>query len=217
LEPFSGETFLSADFLTRLYLLKLSDRYDRSELFETESIRGGAESVARMTPAFEDGFDPDERFTVPFTVLGTMTTSIFVAEIRRNETAAAHDRRELAEQVILGRQGHDGHWETAQGGVRAITALALQNYTTDNRTVRAGLDALERMQRDDGRLPPFAMSVTDTADAHRTLVATGVSPNNETLERAAQWLLDARTTGQNGSNPAPGGDVPSPPRSRVGG
>ncbi|WP_248905695.1 prenyltransferase/squalene oxidase repeat-containing protein [Halocatena marina] len=203
LHPFEGETFLNASFLTRLYYLKLSDRYDRSELFDTESVNGGAENIANMTPAFEDGFDPDKRFIVTYAVLGSMTTSIFMAEINNNETEAANDRRKLAEQIILGRQGHDGNWEVTQGGVRALTALAVQNYTTENRTVEKGLDALQRMQRDNGRLPPFAMSVTDTADAHRTLHRTGVSKDNETLRRAAQWLLDVRTTAPNGSNPAP--------------
>ncbi|MFC7079332.1 prenyltransferase/squalene oxidase repeat-containing protein [Halorussus caseinilyticus] len=203
LEPFEGETFLNASFLTRVYYLELSDRYNRSELFVTESISGGAEEIADMTPAFEDGFDPDERFIVTYSVLGSMTTSIFVAEINDNRTEAARDRRELAAQIILGRQGHDGNWEVTQGGVRALTALALQNFTAENRSVRKGIDALERMQRDDGRLPPFAMSITDTADAHRTLHRTGVPKDNETLRRAAQWLLDARTTGPNGSNPAP--------------
>lgn len=203
LQPFAGKTFLNASFLTRVYYLELSERYNRSELFDTEAVRGGSENVARMTPAFEDDFDPDKRFMVPYTVIGSMATSIFVAEIRNNTTEDAEDRRKLAAKIILGRQGHDGNWEVTQGGVRAITALALQNYTTENRTVSKGLGALGRMQRVNGRLPPFAMSVTDTADAHRTLLRTGVPKDNETLRRAAQWLLDARTTGQNGSNPAP--------------
>lgn len=203
LEPFEGETFLNSSFLTRVYYLEMSERYNRSELVDVESVNGSAASIANMTPAFEDGFDPDERFIVTYAVLGSMTTSIFMAEINDNRTEAAEDRRKLAEQIILGRQGHDGNWEMTQGSIRAITALALQNYTAENRTISKGLDALERLQRPNGQLRAFSMSVTDTADAHRTLHRTGVPKDNETLLRAAQWLLDARTTGPNGSNPAP--------------
>lgn len=203
LDQFEGTTFLNASFLTRVYYFLQSDRYDRSQLFDIDSVRGGTQDVASMTPAFEDGFDPDRRFLVPYTVVESMSSSIFLAEIRNNDSEAAQDRRELAAEVLLGRQSHDGNWEVAQGGVRAITALALQGYTTDDRSIRKGLAALERMQRSDGRLPPFAMSITDTADAHRTLHRTGVSKDNETLRRAAQWLVDARTTPPNGSNPAP--------------
>lgn len=205
LGQFEGESpFLQPGFLIRVYYVHLSDRLEREDLFGQRSgtVRNVSAALG-MTPALEDGFDANRSFTVPDSVAITGANLVFASEAYAGNQSRAEDVRDLGRALLFGRQTNDGTWELLQVSVHSLAALGMLGYTVENDSVAAGVDALSERQTESGRIPPFHLSATDTADALRALRAAGLGPGDRPYDEGAQWLLDARTTGYNGTNPPP--------------
>jgi squalene-hopene/tetraprenyl-beta-curcumene cyclase len=115
-----------------------------------------------------------------------------------------HERRPLrplrraalarAERWIVARQEADGSWGGIQPPwVYSLMALAVRGYPLDHPVMRAGIAGLEGFViEEEGarRLEACQSPVWDTALAVVALTDAGVSPDEEALVRAAEWLLD---------------------------
>lgn len=205
LGQFEGESpFLQPGFLIRVYYVHLSDRFERDDLFAQRSgtVRNVSAALG-MTPAMEDGFDANRSFTVPDSVAITGANLVFASEAYDGNESRTEEMRDLGRALLFGRQTNDGSWELLQVSVHSLAALGMLGYTVENDSVAAGVEALGERQTESGRIPPFHLSVTDTADALRALRAAGLGPGDRPYDEGAQWLLDERTTGYNGTNPPP--------------
>ncbi|MFD2473256.1 squalene--hopene cyclase [Amycolatopsis silviterrae] len=102
-----------------------------------------------------------------------------------------------AAEWILARQEADGSWGGIQPPwVYSILALHLLGYPLDHPALKAGIAGLDgftiREKTDQGwvrRLEACQSPVWDTALAMTALLDAGVSPGDETLVRAADWML----------------------------
>ncbi|GAB3363490.1 squalene--hopene cyclase [Amycolatopsis echigonensis] len=102
-----------------------------------------------------------------------------------------------AAEWILARQEADGSWGGIQPPwVYSILALHLLGYPLDHPALKAGIAGLDgftiREKTDQGwvrRLEACQSPVWDTALAMTALLDAGVSPGDETLVRAAEWML----------------------------
>ncbi len=103
-----------------------------------------------------------------------------------------------AAEWILARQEADGSWGGIQPPwVYSVLALHLLGYPLDHPAVRAGIDGLEgfvvREQTPQGpvrRIEACQSPVWDTALALTALLDAGVPGDDDTLRRAADWLLE---------------------------
>ncbi|MET9266889.1 squalene--hopene cyclase [Amycolatopsis sp. NPDC004079] len=102
-----------------------------------------------------------------------------------------------AAEWILARQEADGSWGGIQPPwVYSILALHLLGYPLDHPALKAGIAGLDgftiREKTDQGwvrRLEACQSPVWDTALAMTALLDAGVSPGDESLVRAADWML----------------------------
>jgi squalene-hopene/tetraprenyl-beta-curcumene cyclase len=100
----------------------------------------------------------------------------------------------VAERWVRDRQEADGSW----GGIQppwvwAIVMLAALGHGFEDDTFRRAVEGWDGFTIEDGdRLRPEACQspVWDTALAVVALLAAGVAPENEALQRAGRWLLD---------------------------
>ncbi|MEV4596899.1 squalene--hopene cyclase [Amycolatopsis sp. NPDC049253] len=107
-----------------------------------------------------------------------------------------------AAEWILARQESDGSWGGIQPPwVYSILALHLLGYPLDHPALKAGLEGLEgftiREETEQGwvrRLEACQSPVWDTALAMTALLDAGVSPGDETLVRATEWMLGEEIT-----------------------
>jgi squalene-hopene/tetraprenyl-beta-curcumene cyclase len=110
--------------------------------------------------------------------------------------------RELAQrrgaEWILARQESDGSWGGIQPPwVYSLLALHLLGYAMDHPALKAGFAGLDaftiREETDDGwvrRLEACQSPVWDTALALVAMLDGGVAATDESVRRAASWLLD---------------------------
>jgi squalene-hopene/tetraprenyl-beta-curcumene cyclase len=99
-----------------------------------------------------------------------------------------------AEEWIVSRQEADGSW----GGIMlpwaySLMALKSLGYGLDHPVIRKGLKGLNGFiveTKDSMRLQPATSPVWDTAWAMIALRESGLSANNDSLAKAASWLLD---------------------------
>lgn len=99
-----------------------------------------------------------------------------------------------AERWVLERQEATGDW----GGIipamlNSLLALRCLNYSPDDPVVRRGLAAVDRfaIETADGyRMQPCISPVWDTAWAVRSLVESGLAPDDPVVTKGAQWLID---------------------------
>ncbi|MBN9739712.1 squalene--hopene cyclase [Amycolatopsis sp. A1MSW2902] len=102
-----------------------------------------------------------------------------------------------AAEWILARQEADGSWGGIQPPwVYSILALHLLGYSLDHPALKAGIAGLDgftiREKTEQGwvrRLEACQSPVWDTALAMTALLDAGVSPGDQTLVRAADWML----------------------------
>ena len=103
-----------------------------------------------------------------------------------------------AESWIVRRQEADGSWGGIQPPwVYSILALHLRGYPLDHPVLAAAFGGLERfLVREDGvrRLEACQSPVWDTALAVIALSDAGVSADDESLQRAARFLLEKEVT-----------------------
>ncbi|RJQ86249.1 squalene--hopene cyclase [Amycolatopsis panacis] len=110
-----------------------------------------------------------------------------------------------AAEWILARQEADGSWGGIQPPwVYSILALHLLGYPLDHPVLKAGIEGLDgftiREETEQGwvrRLEACQSPVWDTALAMTALLDAGVSPGDEMLVRATDWVLgeEIRVTG----------------------
>jgi squalene-hopene/tetraprenyl-beta-curcumene cyclase len=104
----------------------------------------------------------------------------------------------VAERWVRERQEADGSW----GGIQppwvwAIVMLAALGHGFEDETFRRAVEGWDGFTIDDGdRLRPEACQspVWDTALAVVALLAAGVPPDNEQLQRAGSWLVGEEVT-----------------------
>ena len=104
-----------------------------------------------------------------------------------------------AERWIVDRQEADGSWGGIQPPwVYSLIALHLRGYSLDHPVIEQGLEGLERFTIDDGmrRLEACQSPVWDTALALIALADAGVPGDDETVVRAADWLLGEQILGR---------------------
>ena len=190
----SDQTFVEDNFrLKLLYALK-SDRYTTDELFGNTDPTAFS-GLAGLTPAFEDGLDPNKTFVVPDTVDLTLSMTLLGLAVQQ-ETGAADNASEqinLTANLLLGRRLPNGVWATTIDNVYIVLALHQAGYNkTDPEVARALEQMRTTRQADNGRVIGFKLPVWDTAWSMEALMASGVSADNETLQSSAQWLYEAR-------------------------
>jgi len=104
-----------------------------------------------------------------------------------------------AESWIVRRQEADGSWGGIQPPwVYSILALHLRGYPLEHPVLSAAFSGLERFLIREGgvrRLEACQSPVWDTALAVVALSDAGVAPDDESLRRAASWLLSEEITG----------------------
>jgi squalene-hopene/tetraprenyl-beta-curcumene cyclase len=101
---------------------------------------------------------------------------------------------EAAEQWVLERQEPTGDW----GGIipamlNSLLALRSLGYAVDDPIVVRGLEAVDRFAvetEDSYWVQPCVSPVWDTALVLRSLVDSGMAPDDPVLVKGAQWLLD---------------------------
>ena len=99
---------------------------------------------------------------------------------------------ERAERWIVDRQEADGSWGGIQPPwVYSLMALHLRGYGLDHPVMRRGLDGLDTFTIDDGvrRLEACQSPVWDTALAVVALADSGLPADDDSLVRAADWLV----------------------------
>jgi squalene-hopene/tetraprenyl-beta-curcumene cyclase len=120
-----------------------------------------------------------------------------------DRVARAYERRpfpplrrralERVERWVLERQEEDGSWGGIQPPwVYSLMALSLRGHGVDDPPIRDGLAGIEEFLITDGdvrRLEACQSPVWDTALAVLALADAGVPPDEETLVRAADWLV----------------------------
>jgi squalene-hopene/tetraprenyl-beta-curcumene cyclase len=97
-----------------------------------------------------------------------------------------------AELWILDHQDDSGDW----GGIfpammNSIMALYVLGYSHDHPVIQKGLQALERLEVDEGDtlwVQPCVSPVWDTAWAVRALCESGMKPTEEPIRKATDWL-----------------------------
>jgi len=186
-----GSRGLSGLFRVKLFYALMSDRYSAAELFPREGHRR-LPGLVRLTPAFEGEFSPNESAVNPYAVDWLLSASVLGASIEGN---ASTNRTERVTDLLLARRLTDGTWKGGLDNVFGALALHEVGYESDDPEVERALDFLgEHRLTDDGRIVAYELPVWDTAWAMRALHASGVEAGNNTMERAGQWLVDARTT-----------------------
>ena len=180
--------------LKLLYALK-SDRYTVEELFGGGSPATFA-GLAQLTPAFEDGVDPNKTFVVPDTVDLTLSMTLMGLAVQ-NQTGQASENvsqeMNLTANLLLGRRLPNGVWATTIDNTYIILALHQQGYDADDPEVARAIEQMRTTrQADDGRVLGFKLPVWDTAWSIDALIASGMSPQNDSVKRAAQWLYGSR-------------------------
>jgi squalene-hopene/tetraprenyl-beta-curcumene cyclase len=99
-----------------------------------------------------------------------------------------------AERWVVQRQEADGSWGGIQPPwVYSLMALQLQGYPIDHPVMKAGLHGLDIFTTEDRGftwLEACQSPVWDTALAVMALADAGVARDDDTLVRAADWLLD---------------------------
>jgi len=99
-----------------------------------------------------------------------------------------------AERWVLERQEASGDW----GGIipamlNSLLALRCLNYSPDDPIVRRGLAAVDRFAietEESYRVQPCVSPVWDTAWVVRSLVESGLNPEDPAVAKGAQWLVD---------------------------
>jgi squalene-hopene/tetraprenyl-beta-curcumene cyclase len=105
-----------------------------------------------------------------------------------------------AERWIVDRQEADGSWGGIQPPwVYSLIALTLRGYPLDHPVIKLGLEGLETFAIDDGhtrRLEACQSPVWDTALALIALADSGQPRDDESMVRAADWLLGEQILGR---------------------
>lgn len=101
-----------------------------------------------------------------------------------------------AERWILERlEGSDGLGAIFPPIVYTIFALRCLGYSDNHPTMQGQVRELEKLELEDGdsmRVQPCFGPVWDTGLAINALVEAGVAPDDPTMQRAAEWLLEKR-------------------------
>ena len=108
-----------------------------------------------------------------------------------------------ADRWIVDRQEADGSWGGIQPPmVYSMLALCLRGYDNDHPTIRLGLNGLERFTMSDPddeghrRVEACQSPVWDTALAMIALHDAGITPDDDAIIRAADWLLGEQVSGR---------------------
>lgn len=116
---------------------------------------------------------------------------------------------QLAENWILEHQDESGDWAGIQPAmINSVMALFSLGYKKESEPVRKGLEAIRRITRgvspqirkhahettETATLQSCVSPVWDTALAALALLDSGVSPEDERLQKAKKWLWEHRIT-----------------------
>jgi len=186
---------------TKLFYAAMSDRYEPDELFDWGQFEGLFD-VLQATPALRDGIDPTKPLAHPavvdqllsFLLLGAALTDTSLDGLT-DDTEREETGTDALEALLTGRRLMNGAWAGANSSTFAALALYEHGRAPTEPAVERPLSwiAAER-QAEDGRVIVFQLPVWDTILAMRALTTAGIERDNPVLRRAAQWLLDARTT-----------------------
>ena len=112
-----------------------------------------------------------------------------------NDSAVAAGENATLADLLLARRQTSGAWATGFDTMYAALALHETGRSTDAEPVRIALRWLTtNRQASSGRFVAFKTPVWDTAWTVHALIESGISPHNASVERGAQWLVDAKTT-----------------------
>lgn len=178
---------IDLQFLTRLFYFVIDDEKTKEELFP-ENTHMHILHALQATKAFgENGINPAES-TMFDNNLGTaLGVGTLVAATSDNI-----DEDNFVE-ALEQRRFSNGAWEGSFANNLAALALSQAGYDASDATIQTALDrAVTEYQTDDGKITFSRVDVTESALALRALTQSGISPENESLQRTATWLLDHR-------------------------
>lgn len=188
------QTFFESDLHVRVLYLAMSDRYGREELFDEDAVDRRNRRLVEMTPAFEDGFAPNESFVIPSAINTMLAVGVLTYETRENPSNRTEEVANRSRELLLATRLASGEWAMTKDNLLGVLALTEAGYTADDPEIARVLTYLEeKRQAPDGRLMPYKLPVWDTAFAMTALHESGVDPSNDSMQRAAKWLWEART------------------------